>query len=114
MTQRLRAQAPGTQEAVSRGLRLALYEPDIAPNVGAVIRLGACMAVPVDVIEPCGFAFSLHAVRRQVGFLPEEPPLYREMTVEGFRTFVGEMRGLSRASTVRRLHVVVVLTHTVE
>ena len=48
------------------GIRLALYQPDIAPNVGAVIRLGACMAVPVDVISPCGFAFSLHAVRRQV------------------------------------------------
>lgn len=47
-------------------LRLALYQPDIAPNVGAIIRLGACMATPVDVIEPCGFAFSLHAVRRQV------------------------------------------------
>ena len=48
------------------GIRLALFQPDIAPNVGAVIRLGACMNVPVDVISPCGFAFSLHAVRRQV------------------------------------------------
>lgn len=47
-------------------IRLALYQPDIAPNVGAVIRLGACMAVPVDVISPCGFAFSMHAIRRQV------------------------------------------------
>lgn len=50
----------------SPGIRLALFQPDIAPNVGAVIRLGACMDVPVDVISPCGFAFSLHAVRRQV------------------------------------------------
>lgn len=48
------------------GIRLALFQPDIAPNVGAVIRLGACMNVPIDVISPCGFAFSLHAVRRQV------------------------------------------------
>lgn len=47
-------------------VRLALYQPDIAPNVGAAIRLGACLGAPVDVIEPCGFAFSLHAVRRQV------------------------------------------------
>lgn len=47
-------------------LRLALFQPDIAPNVGAMIRLGACMAVPIDVIGPCGFPFSLHAVRRQV------------------------------------------------
>ena len=48
------------------GVRLALYQPDIAPNVGAMIRLGACMSVPVDVIGPCGFAFSMRAVRRQV------------------------------------------------
>ena len=45
---------------------MALYQPDIAPNVGAIIRTGACLGMPVDVIEPCGFAFSLHAVRRQV------------------------------------------------
>ena len=51
---------------MTHGLRLALYQPDIAPNVGSVIRTGACLGVPVDVIEPCGFAFSLHAVRRQV------------------------------------------------
>ena len=57
-----------TQGAVARGapVRIALFQPDIAPNVGAVIRLGACLDVPIDVIEPCGFAFSLHTVRRQV------------------------------------------------
>lgn len=47
-------------------IRIALYQPDIAPNVGAIIRLCACLDTPLDVIEPCGFAFSLHAVRRQV------------------------------------------------
>lgn len=45
-------------------IRLALYQPDIAPNVGAVLRLGACLGVPVHVIEPCGFPFSPHAWRR--------------------------------------------------
>lgn len=47
-------------------VNLALYQPDIAPNVGAIIRLGACMDIPVHIIEPCGFPFSMHAVRRQV------------------------------------------------
>lgn len=51
---------------MTHGIALALFQPDIAPNVGAIIRLGACLEVPVEVIEPCGFAFSLHAVRRQV------------------------------------------------
>lgn len=51
---------------MTQGVRLALYQPDIAPNVGTIIRSCACLGVPLDVIEPCGFAFSLHAVRRQV------------------------------------------------
>lgn len=45
-------------------IRLALYQPDQPPNVGTLLRLGACLGVPVDVIEPCGFAFSRAAVRR--------------------------------------------------
>lgn len=45
-------------------MRIALYEPEIAGNVGAVLRLGACMGVPVDLIEPMGFAWDDRRVRR--------------------------------------------------
>ncbi|HEY0595154.1 tRNA (cytidine(34)-2'-O)-methyltransferase [Sphingopyxis sp.] len=45
-------------------MRLALYQPDQPGNVGAMMRLGACLGVPIDIIEPCGFPFSLHAVKR--------------------------------------------------
>lgn len=45
-------------------MRLALYQPDIAPNAGTLIRLGACLNVPVDIIEPCGFTFDNKALRR--------------------------------------------------
>lgn len=45
-------------------MRLALFQPDQPGNVGAMMRLGACLGVPIDVIEPCGFPFSLRAVRR--------------------------------------------------
>jgi len=45
-------------------MRLALFQPDIPQNVGAAIRLGACLGVPVDVIEPCGFPLSDAGVRR--------------------------------------------------
>jgi len=45
-------------------MRLALYQPDQAGNVGTILRLGACLGVPVDVIEPCGFAFSDRAMKR--------------------------------------------------
>ena len=44
-------------------MRLALFQPDIPQNLGAALRLGACLGVPVDVIEPCGFPLSDRAVR---------------------------------------------------
>lgn len=39
-------------------MRIALYQPDIAGNVGAILRLAACLGVGVDVIEPTGFHWS--------------------------------------------------------
>jgi tRNA (cytidine/uridine-2'-O-)-methyltransferase len=45
-------------------IRLALYQPDQAGNVGAVLRLAACLGAAVDLIEPCGFAFSDRALKR--------------------------------------------------
>ena len=45
-------------------MRLALFQPDIPQNLGAALRLGACLGVPLDIIEPCGFPLSDKAVRR--------------------------------------------------
>jgi tRNA (cytidine/uridine-2'-O-)-methyltransferase len=45
-------------------MRLALFQPDIPQNLGAALRLGACLDVPVEVIEPCGFPLSDAGVRR--------------------------------------------------
>jgi len=45
-------------------MRLALFEPDIPQNAASLIRTGACLGVPVDIIEPCGFVFSEAGFRR--------------------------------------------------
>ncbi len=45
-------------------IRVALYGPDQAGNVGAVLRLGACLGVPVDIVRPCGFPLSDRSLRR--------------------------------------------------
>jgi tRNA (cytidine/uridine-2'-O-)-methyltransferase len=45
-------------------MRIALHEPDIAGNVGTILRLAACFAVEVDIIEPCGFPFSDRSLKR--------------------------------------------------
>jgi tRNA (cytidine/uridine-2'-O-)-methyltransferase len=45
-------------------MRIALYQPEIAGNVGAILRLAACFSVPVDIIMPTGFAFSDSRLKR--------------------------------------------------
>jgi len=45
-------------------MRLALFEPDIPQNAGTLFRLGACLELPVDLIEPCGFVYSERRMRR--------------------------------------------------
>ena len=45
-------------------MRLALFQPDIPQNLGAALRLTACMAVPLDVIEPCAFPLTDKSLKR--------------------------------------------------
>jgi tRNA (cytidine/uridine-2'-O-)-methyltransferase len=45
-------------------MRIALFQPDIAGNVGAILRLSACLGASVDLIEPMGFAWSDKARKR--------------------------------------------------
>jgi tRNA (cytidine/uridine-2'-O-)-methyltransferase len=47
-------------------MRIALFQPDLPPNVGTILRFGACMDIPVDVIKPCGFPIGREALRRSV------------------------------------------------
>ena len=49
---------------LKKDIRLAIYQPDIPQNLGAMIRLCACFGIQIDLIEPCGFPFSLKAIRR--------------------------------------------------
>jgi len=45
-------------------MRLTLYQPDIPQNLGTLIRLGACLDVPIDIVEPCGFPFGDRSLKR--------------------------------------------------
>ena len=38
-------------------MRIALYQPDIPQNTGNIFRLGACLGISIDIIEPVGFIF---------------------------------------------------------
>lgn len=45
-------------------MHLALFQPDIPQNTGTLLRLGACLDLELDIIEPCGFVFSEHTLKR--------------------------------------------------
>ncbi len=45
-------------------MRMALYQPDIPGNAGALMRTAACLGVPIDIIGPCGFVLSGKQMRR--------------------------------------------------
>jgi tRNA (cytidine/uridine-2'-O-)-methyltransferase len=45
-------------------MRLALFQPDIPQNTGALMRIGACFRTGLDIIEPCGFPFDDKRLKR--------------------------------------------------
>lgn len=47
-------------------MRLCLFQPDIPQNTGTLLRLGACLDIGIDIIEPCGFIFDDKKVKRAV------------------------------------------------
>ena len=43
---------------------IALFEPEIAGNVGTIIRTSACFGTPLHIIEPCGFPFDMRRIKK--------------------------------------------------
>jgi ABC-2 type transport system ATP-binding protein len=79
------------------------------------LRVLACLLLPstgkvsingLDIFE------NPHEIRKQVGFLPETPPLYTEMTVESYLAFTGELRGMRSKDVRSRVGEVLELTQT--
>ncbi len=64
MTQKMPFPAATCGESVPPAMRLALYQPDIPQNAGALMRLCTCLGVAMDIIEPCGFLLSDRNFRR--------------------------------------------------
>ena len=58
-------------------VRVALYQPDIPGNTGAIMRLAACFGVALDVIGPAGFDMSDRALRRAGMDYPDMATLRR-------------------------------------
>ena len=65
-------------------MRLALFQPEIAGNVGAVLRLGACFSTPVDIIEPMGFPWSDKARKRSAMDYDDKVDVTRHADFDAF------------------------------
>jgi tRNA (cytidine/uridine-2'-O-)-methyltransferase len=75
-------------------MRIALFEPEIAQNVGAVLRLGACLGAAVDLIEPLGFGWDDRRVRRTAMDYIDHVEIVRHADFAAFRSSIGNRRML--------------------
>lgn len=73
-------------------MRIALFEPEIAGNVGAVLRLGACLGMAVDLIEPMGFEWDDKRVRRAAMDYIDHVEIARHGSFKAFRRAIGPAR----------------------
>lgn len=69
-------------------LHLALYEPDIPQNTGTLMRLAACMDIGLHIIEPCGFPFSIKALRRSAMDYADHVALYHHDDFAAFERWI--------------------------
>jgi ABC-2 type transport system ATP-binding protein len=77
---------------------LRILACDLRPSAGT-IDVGGVDAIA----EP-------HEVRKRIGFLPENPPIYMEMNVIEYLTYAGELRAMSKAEVKRRMPEVLEIT----
>lgn len=82
-------------------MRIALFQPDIAGNVGTILRLAACLGIAVDIIEPCGFPFSDRALKRAAMDYAQQAQVTRHADWPQFRAAAqGRLMLLSTRGTI--------------
>ena len=73
-------------------IEIALYQPDIAPNTGTILRLGACLGVGVRIIEPAGFIWDEASLRRSAMDYLKSVRITRDASFAHFQAAVAGRR----------------------
>jgi tRNA (cytidine/uridine-2'-O-)-methyltransferase len=73
-------------------VRLALYQPDMPPNTGTMMRLCACFGVAMDIIEPCGFPLDDSRLKRAAMDYYDHLDFTRHRSWDDFITQIGTHR----------------------
>ena len=73
--------------------RLAIYQPDIPQNTGTMLRLAACLGVPVEIIEPAAFDVSDRNLRRSGMDYLQHVAITRHISWRAFEAWRQETKG---------------------
>ena len=83
---------------------LALYQPDIPQNAGTILRMGACLGVPVHIIEPAGFIWSEKSLRRAGMDYLDQVDVTRHASFNAFQHSRGQGRLLLLTTKAAELY----------
>lgn len=83
---------PVPRTPISAAMRIALFQPEIAGNVGTILRLGACLNVAIDLIEPMGFPWSDRSRKRAAMDYADQVEARRHADWEAFAGALGGRR----------------------
>lgn len=64
--------------------KVALFQPDIAGNVGTIIRTCVCFDIELHIIEPCGFPFDMQRVKKSALDYIDKARIVRHDSFEDF------------------------------
>ena len=94
---------------VRRGEIAGILGPNGSGKTTTLRILAAYLAPTSGRVRGAGFETATHSleVRRRIGYLPENVPLYPEMRVDEFLAFRGRLRGLRGAKLSARLREVI-------
>jgi len=65
-------------------IKITLFQPDIAGNVGTIMRTCACLGLELHIIEPCGFIFDMQKIRKSALDYIDYVQLFRHNSFEDF------------------------------
>jgi ABC-2 type transport system ATP-binding protein len=92
---------------VEAGEILGFLGPNGAGKTTTMRILAGYLPATTGTAKIAGFDVHQQAmkVRQQIGYLPENPPLYLDMTVEGFLHFVAHIKGVARGDRQERVNL---------
>jgi len=65
-------------------VKIALYQPEIAGNVGTIIRTCVCFDCEMHIIEPCGFPFDMQRIKKSALDYIHHAKIFRHDSFEKF------------------------------